>query len=128
LIIGLNLYLNYSIIKTRNELNAKSLKLGQLVKFRDRKAAFEDITKTEINVNLLLARVNSLMPKGLTLAYLNFDNKNGEVNLGGESENPKIASAFVKSVEESPYFRKTQLIEIKKVGATTTFKMSFYVK
>ncbi|KPJ68999.1 hypothetical protein AMJ44_04850 [candidate division WOR-1 bacterium DG_54_3] len=128
LIVGLNLYLNYSIIQARNELNAKSLKLGQLVKFRDRKAAFEDITKTEIDVNLLLARVNTLMPEGLTLAYLNFDNKKGEVSLGGESENPKIASAFVKSVEESPYFRKTQLIEIKKVGATTTFKMNFYVK
>jgi len=127
-IIGLNLYLNYSIIQTRRELSAKSLKLSQLVKFRDRKAAFQDITQKETDVKLLLARVNSIIPEGLTLAYLDFDNKTGEVDLGGESEDPRIASAFVKEVEESAYFRNTQLLEIKKVGDITTFRMKFNVK
>ncbi len=127
LIFGLNFYLNYSIGKIKKDLNSKTVKLSQLVKFRDRKQAFEDITKKDIDVKLLMARVNSLMPRGVTLAYLDFDNKKRGVTLGGESEDPKNASAFVKRVEESPYFRKTKLIEIKKVGKNTTFKMNFQI-
>lgn len=128
LIFSLNFYLSFSIGKIRKDLDTKSIKLSQVMKLRDRRKAFEDITKNEIDVKLLLARVNSLMPQGLSLSYLTFDNKNREVSLGGESNDPKMASAFVKGVEESPYFRRAELIEIKKTGRATTFKMKFMVK
>jgi type IV pilus assembly protein PilM len=127
LIFALNVYLNLSIRKIKRDLDARTVKLSQMVKLRDRKLAFQDITRNEIDVKLLLARVNSLLPQGVSLAYLEFDNEKQEVKLGGESENPKNASAFVKKIEESPYFSKAVLIEIKKVGATTTFKMGFYI-
>jgi type IV pilus assembly protein PilM len=127
LIFALNAYLNFSIRKVKKDLDTRTVKLSQMMKFRDRKLAFQDITKNEIDVRLLLARVNSLLPEGVSLAYLEFENDKREVKLGGESENPKDASAFVKKIEESPYFSKALLIEIKKVGATTTFKMGFNV-
>ncbi|MFC1540532.1 type IV pilus assembly protein PilM [Candidatus Margulisiibacteriota bacterium] len=127
LIFSLNIYLNISIRQIKNDLDGRTVKLSQMVRFRDRKLAFQDITKNEIDVKLLLARVNALMPKGVSLAYMEFNNAKRDVTIGGESVDPKDASAFVKKVEESPYFSKTLLVEIVKVGATTTFKMGFHV-
>jgi len=125
LIFGLNFYLNYSILKIKKDLDIKTAKLSQLVKLRDRKFAFEEITKKETDVKLLLARINALMPLGLSLVDMTFDNDKKEINLSGESEDPKIASSFLKRVEESPSFTATRLIEIAKAGETTTFKVSF---
>lgn len=127
LIFGLNYYLNVSISKMKDELNDKNVKLSQMIKFRDRKMAFQDITKREIDVKLLLARVNSLMPKGTSLVLLDFNQGKRFVLLEGETANPKGASDLVKKVQDSPYFSRTLLIEIKKVGQIITFKMQFYV-
>jgi hypothetical protein len=128
LIFGLNFYLNFSIRQIKKDLDKKSIKLSQLVKLRDRKKAFEDISRQEVDVKLLLARVNSLMPKQLSLAYLTFDYPKKTVSVGGESTDPKVASNFVKSIEESSYFKNTMLIEIKKVGGKTTFKVEFKLR
>jgi len=128
LIFGLNFYLNFSIRRIKNDLDAKSVKLSQLVRLRDRKKAFEDISRQEVDVKLLLARVNSIMPKGLSLSYLTFDHAKKTVSVGGESTDPKIASSFVKSIEESSFFKNTELIEIKKVGESTTFKVEFKLR
>ena len=128
LIFGLNFYLSYSISQIKGDLDTKSIKLSKLVKLRDRKAAFEDITKKDVDVKLLLARVYSLIPKGLTLSRLDFDNAKKVVSIGGESGDPKMASAFLKKVQEFPHFTGAQLIEIKKVGAATTFKLIFNLR
>jgi type IV pilus assembly protein PilM len=128
LIFGLNFYLSLSIGKIKNDINAKSVKLSQLVKYRDRKLAFEEIKKQEVDVKLLLARVNSIMPAGITLAFLEFDNKKKEISVGGETADPQIASAFLKKIEDSAYFTGAQLIEITKIGDITTFKLAFGVR
>ncbi|MCU0640826.1 MAG: type IV pilus assembly protein PilM [Candidatus Margulisbacteria bacterium] len=127
LLVGFNFYLNWTIEDTRKELSVKSLKLSQLVKYRDRKIAFQDITNKEIDVKQLLVRVDTLMPKSLSLAYFLFDNSKGEVEIAGESENPQPVSDFSKKLEDSPYFHKIRLIEIKKVGLVTTFRIGFQV-
>ena len=125
LIFGLNFYLSMSINQIKKDLDSKSIRLSQLVKLRDRTKAYEDISRQDVDVKGLLSRVNSLMPAGLTLSNLTFDQKGRAVVVGGESPDPKIASEFVKRVEESPYFKNAVLIEIKKVGTITTFKTSF---
>ncbi|MFH1347989.1 MAG: type IV pilus assembly protein PilM [Candidatus Margulisiibacteriota bacterium] len=127
IIFGLNFYLSVSIGKAKDALDNKSVKLSQMIKFRDRKLAFQDITKREINVNLLLARINSLMPEGVSLVSLDFDHDKRAVKLEGESANPRAASDLAKKIEESPFFSRALLIEIKKVGKIITFKMEFQV-
>ncbi|MFH1576034.1 MAG: type IV pilus assembly protein PilM [Candidatus Margulisiibacteriota bacterium] len=128
LIIGLNFFLVRSMEKTKNELDANKIKLDRLTKFRDRKLAFEDITKKEIDVKLLLARINSLMPQGVTLAFLDFNKVNRSVELSGESLDPQAASNFHKRVEESAYFSQSKLLSIRKIGDTIIFKMRFNIR
>ncbi len=128
LIFGLNFYLNFSIRQIKKDLDTKSVKLSQLVKLRDRKKAFEDISRQEVDVKLLLARVNSIMPKELSLSYLTFDHAKKTVSVGGESADPMTAANFLKSIEESSFFTNAELIEIKKVGDSTTFKVEFKLR
>jgi len=122
-----NLYLDNLIQAAKQELNVESFKLNQIVRFRDRNVAFGDIAGKEIDVKQLLARVNSLMPKNLSLQYLKFDKDQRTVELGGESKNPQTASAFVNTIENSPYFSDVKLIEIRKIGEVSMFRMGFKI-
>lgn len=122
-----NLYLDSLIKQAKKELNVESLKLNQIVRFRDRNVAFGDIAGKEINLKQLLARINSLMPKNLSLQYLKFDKEKRTVELGGESKNPQTASTFVNKVENSHYFSNVKLMEIRKIGDISMFRMGFKI-
>jgi Tfp pilus assembly PilM family ATPase len=127
-LIGFNFYINSSIETAKKELNVQSLRLNQLIKYRDRKLAFQDIIGKEIDVKQLLLRVNALLPRGMSLSTLAFDNDKKEVELGGECDDPRLATGFLKKVEESPYFSHTELVGIRKVGELSIFQVKLSVR
>jgi Tfp pilus assembly PilM family ATPase len=129
LIVGLNYYLNFSIQKTKSDLDVKTLKLSQLVKYRDRTLAFQDISRNRIDIGQLLTQLNGLLPEGMSLTYLNYDYEKRTVELGGESVKPQLVSGFVRRIEGTPHFRDTRLFNIQKLGEeTATFRLGFRIE
>ena len=127
-LIGFNFYLNTSIESAKKELNVQSLRLNQLIKYRDRKLAFQDIIGKEIDVKQLLQQINSQLGRGMTLAMLVFDNEQKEVELGGECDNPLQVTGFLKKAEESPYFARAELVSIRRVGTGTSFQVKLSIR
>jgi len=127
LVFGANFYLSRSVEETKQELNVKSLKLSQLGKFQERKLAYEGIQRKRVDVKNMLGQLAGLLPEGVSLVSLSYEQQTNSVSLLGETNSPQAVSRLVKKLDESASFSAVQLKEIKKIGKVITFYLAFQV-
>ena len=129
--IAFNFYLGRKVSYYRKQLESKRSILSDLKFLAERREIIERISKEETQLRETLSQLNTTIPSGIILTWLNYENSSRDMNIDGISPNVKLIGKFLRAIEDSPNFSGVKLIETKKAfereDKGMKFKMSFRV-
>ncbi len=126
---------NYYLVRERNhyreELLSKQALLTDIKSLVERKAILNQIQKEGSRVKENLYYLTQVLPAGVALSDLTYDNKLRLVWLSGEAPDHGTVGKLVRNIEASPYFSDTKLLEARESGAQENaiiiFRVSFKI-
>jgi len=135
LIILLLLAVSYYIYLAKKEnyykqdLASKQLILSDVKELVEKRMILDQIAKEETHIRETLSQVTQVIPEGIILTSLIYDNSKKQIWLSGEAKNTKTVGRLLKNFEDSPNFKKTTLIEARKTVIESVpqiiFKITF---
>jgi hypothetical protein len=124
---------NLILIKERNtfrgQLATKQLLLQDIKTLAEKRQMADQISKEETQVRETLSQITGILPSGITLIDLSYDNTQRRVLITGQAGSASQVGKMIKNFEDSPNFKKTVLIEARKTvvdgNPRVLFKISF---
>jgi type IV pilus assembly protein PilM len=120
-------YLNKQRDMYKDQLASKQAILADVKALVERKTILEEIAKEESKIKDTLAQLTAVLPKGVILTELMYDNSKHQLWISGIAPNTKTVGQLVKDIEASPNFNSTILIEARKAVVDGVSKANFKI-
>jgi type IV pilus assembly protein PilM len=129
--IAFNIYLGRKVHYYRGELEKKRTILADLKFLSERREIVNAIAKQESYLRETLSQLNTVIPSGILMTQLNYDNSSRNMKVVGLSPNTNAIGEFLKTLDYSTDFSNVKLIESRKSSGKDAkdmiFEMSFHV-
>lgn len=127
LAISYDLYLIGLREHYKKEITSKQAILTAVQALIEKRTILEQISKEETHIRETLSQMTRALPSGISLTDLMYDNAKRQISLSGEAKDTKTIGRLMKSLEDSPSFRNTVLIEARKAVISGIQKIVFKV-
>jgi type IV pilus assembly protein PilM len=129
LVLGItyNMYLGGVRDKYKKELASKQLLLIDVKSLIEKRGVMDQISKQETHLHETLSQITYVLPVGISLSDLTYDNARQQIWITGVAASTKTVGRLLKSFEDSLNFRQIVLIEARKTVVDGVQKVLFKV-
>ncbi len=118
LILGSAMYYDISLDNTKKELNkelaSKRELLSSVKELSEKRDILNRITVEETHIRETLSQVTRVIPDGILLTQLQYNNDKKQIWISGAAKDTKTVGKLLKDLQDSPFFKDTTLIEARK--------------
>jgi type IV pilus assembly protein PilM len=125
--IAYSIYLSNIQGQIKQELASKQAVLTDVKDLVEKRLILEQISKEGSQVKETLYNILQVLPSGVSLSELSYDNSKRIVIMAGEANDTNTVGKMVKDIEASPKFDTTTLIEARKAMAGDVSKIQFRI-
>jgi type IV pilus assembly protein PilM len=117
--------------KLRAELDTKRNVLYDVKSLVERRSVLDAIIRQESRMREILFNINQVLPEGVTLLNMRFNNAQMSIDINGIADNQERVGKLIQDIEASSKFDNTVLFESRKTvveGQTkAAFRISFHI-
>ena len=132
LCLGYYTWVNQSLSYYQKEVDAKRAILNDLKNLSQRREIIRAIEGQRSDVRGIFFRLTELIPPGIALSSLNYDNASKKISIIGATPSQNQVGILLKKIEVSPNFKNVNLVAIKRAAGEDsqgmTFEMNFFVE
>ncbi len=125
--VSYNIYLSGQRDQLKKELASKQQVLAAARDVSDRRMILDQISKEQTHIRETLSQVTGVLPMGILLTQIQYDNSKKQIWLSGESDGTKTVGRLLKNLQDSPAFTNSTLIEARKGVVEGVEKIIFKV-
>ncbi len=122
-----NFYLTRLRDHYKKEIASKQAILTDVKTLIDKRTILEQISKEETHIRETLSQMTRVLPAGITLTDLTYDNSQRQIWLAGAASDTNAVGRLLKNFEDSPNFKKAVLIEARKGAFEGVQKVIFKI-
>jgi Tfp pilus assembly protein PilN len=130
-VIAAALIYNFYLIGIREhykkEITSKQAILTDVKTLIEKRAILEQISKEESHIRETLSQMTRVLPSGILLTELKYDNALRQIWLSGTAKDTATVGYLLKNFEDSPAFTKTVLIEARKAVTESVPNLAFKI-
>lgn len=132
LCLGYYAWVNQSLAHYQKEMAAKRTVLNDLKNLSQRREIIRAIEGQRTDVRGIFFRLTELIPPGIALSSLNYDNGGKKITIIGATPSQNQVGILLKKLEASPNFKNVTLVAIRRTAGEDsqdmTFEMNFFVE